>query len=145
MATTKNVGLSAEETAAARERVRELKAEAKRGSDRAAGEKALLTNVAAMPTPDRVMAERIHAIVAKNAPELMPKTWYGMPAWANKDGKVVCFFKAASKFDQRYATFGFEEDGMIDDGPMWATSWGIKKLTPEYEKKLGALVKKAVS
>jgi len=145
MATTKNVGLSAEEKAAARERVRELKAEAKRGTDRASGEKALLTNVAAMPAADRVMAERIHAIVTKNAPELMPKTWYGMPAWANKDGKVVCFFKAASKFDQRYATFGFEEDGMIDDGSMWATSWGIKKLTAEDEKKLAALVKKAVS
>ena len=117
MATSKSVGLSDEEKAAARERVRELKAEAKRGTDRAAGEKALLANVAAMPAADRVMAERLHAIVTKNAPELMPKTWYGMPAWANKDGKVVCFFKAASKFDQRYATFAFEEDGKIDDGP----------------------------
>jgi uncharacterized protein YdhG (YjbR/CyaY superfamily) len=144
MATTKNVGLSEDEKAAARERVRELKAEAKRGANREAGEKALLDNIAAMPTPDRVMAERLHAIVTKNAPELMPKTWYGMPAWANKEGKVVCFFKAASKFDQRYATFGFEEDGMIDDGPMWATSWGILKLTPEDEKKIAALVKKAV-
>lgn len=141
---TKGVGLSDAEKAAARERVRELKAEAKRGSDRAAGEKALLANVAAMPASDRVMAERIHAIVTQNAPELMPKTWYGMPAWANRDGKVVCFFKAASKFDQRYATFGFEEDAAIDDGSMWPTSWGIQKLTAEDEKKLAALVKKAV-
>jgi uncharacterized protein YdhG (YjbR/CyaY superfamily) len=145
MASTKTPGLSAEEKAAARDRVRELKAEAKRGASREAGEQALLANVAAMPTPDRVMAERLHAIVTENAPELMPKTWYGMPAWANKDGKVVCFFKAASKFDQRYATFAFEEDGKIDDGNMWATSWGLTKLTPEADKKIAALVKKAVS
>src|SRR5688500_7784148 len=126
--TTAAQALSAQERAALKETIRERKAEQRRGSDRAAGEKALLDNVAAMPTADRVMAERIHAIVTKNAPELMPKTWYGMPAYANKDGKVVCFFKAASKFGQRYATFGFEEDGMIDDGSMWATSWGIEKL-----------------
>lgn len=145
MATTKNVGLSAEEKAAARDRVRELKAEAKHGSDRAAGEKALLSNIAAMPTPDRVIGERIHTIVSKNAPELMPKTWYGMPAWATKDGKVVCFFKSADKFKSRYATIGFEENARIDDGTMWATSWGLTKLTADDEKKLAALVKKAVS
>jgi uncharacterized protein YdhG (YjbR/CyaY superfamily) len=143
--TTAAQTLSAGEKAALRETIRERKAEAKRGSDRAAGEAVLLSSISAMPTPDRVMAERIHAIVTKNAPELAPKTWYGMPAWANKDGKVVCFFKAASKFGQRYATFGFEEDGMIDDGTMWATSWGILKLTADDEKKIAALVKKAVS
>jgi len=132
---------SAVERAAMKERAAELKAEA----NKADGTKAVLAKIKEMNGPDREMAERIHAIVTKNAPELMPKTWYGMPAWANKDGKVVCFFKAASKFGQRYATFGFEEDGMIDDGSMWATSWGIKKLTPEDETKLAALVKKAVS
>jgi uncharacterized protein YdhG (YjbR/CyaY superfamily) len=137
--------LSAQEKAALRETIRERKEEAKRGANREAGEKTLLDNIAAMPTPDRVMAERLHAIVTKNAPELMPKTWYGMPAWANKDGKVVCFFKAASKFDQRYATFGFEENAVLDDGSMWATSWALTKLTAEDEKKIAALVKKAVS
>ena len=97
-----------------------------------------------MPEADRVIAERIHAIVTANAPDLAPKTWYGMPAYA-KDGKVVCFFKSADKFKSRYATFGFEEDAMIDEGTMWATSWGLTKLTPADEATIGALVKKAVS
>jgi len=137
--------LTDQEIAAARETVKERKAQAKRGNDREANLKDVLEKIAAMPGPDRVLATRLHAIVTENAPELMAKTWYGMPAWANKNGKVVCFFKAASKFDQRYATFGFEEDGKIDDGNMWATSWGLTKLTPDEEKKIAALVKKAVS
>ncbi len=142
--TTVGTGLSAEEKAAARERVRELKAEAKRGADREAGLKDLLEKIAAMPPSDRHMAERIHAVITANSPELMPKTWYGMPAYA-KDGKLICFFKAADKFKSRYATFGFEEDAMIDEGNMWATSWALTKLTPEDEKKIAELVKKAVS
>ena len=137
-------GLSDEEKAAARERVRELKAEAKRGADREAGEKDLLAKIAEMPPSDRVMAERIHATVTANAPGLAPKTWYGMPAYA-RDGKVICFFKSADKFKSRYATFGFEEDAMLDDGAMWATSWALTKLTADDEKKIAALVKKAVS
>ena len=136
-------GLSEDEKAAARERVRELKAEAKRGADREAGEKDLLAKIAEMPPSDRVMAERIHATVTANAPGLAPKTWYGMPAYA-RDGKVICFFKSADKFKSRYATFGFEEDAMLDDGAMWATSWALTKLTADDEKKIAALVKKAV-
>jgi uncharacterized protein YdhG (YjbR/CyaY superfamily) len=134
--------LSDEEIAAARERAKELKAEARRGSDRAAGERDVLAKIAEMPEADRVIAERIHAIVAANAPTLAPKSWYGMPAYA-KDGKVVCFFKSADKFKSRYATFGFEEEARVDDGTMWATSWAITKLTPAHEAKLAALVKKA--
>jgi uncharacterized protein YdhG (YjbR/CyaY superfamily) len=91
------------------------------------------------------MAERIHAVIAATAPELAPKTWYGMPAYANADGKVVCFFQAADKFKARYATFGFNDDAKLDDGAMWPTSWALTKLTPAGEKKIGALVKKAVS
>ena len=145
--TTSTKVFSDEELAAARETARERRVEARRGpaKQRELGAQDLLAKVAGMPLPDRVMAERLHAIVTKSAPELMPKTWYGMPAWANSEGKVVCFFKAASKFDQRYATFGFEEHANIDDGSMWATSWGLAKLTPADEKKIAALVKKAVS
>jgi len=137
-------GLSEDEKAAARERVKELKIEARRGSDRAAGEADVLAKIAEMPESDRVMAERIHAIVKTSAPELSPKTWYGMPAYA-KDGKLVCFFKAADKFKSRYATFGFEENANLDDGAMWATSWALTKLTPADEARLAALVKKAAS
>jgi len=135
---------SAEERAAMQERAKELKAEARSLADRADGERDLLAKIAEMPEPDRVMAERIHAIVKANAPALMPKTWYGMPAYA-KDGKVVCFFKAADKFKSRYATFGFEEDAHLDEGTMWGTSWALTKLTAADEAKIGALVKKAVS
>ena len=144
MATTKTVGLSAEEKAAARDRVRELKAEAKRGADREAGLKDLLANVAEMPPADRVLAERIHAIVIKTAPDLMPKTWYGMPAYANADGKIMCFFQAASKFKVRYATLGFQPDARLDEGAMWPTSWAVIKLTAADEDKIAALIKKAV-
>ena len=133
-----------EERAAMQESARERKAEARRGADREAGERDLLAKIAEMPKSDRVMAERIHAIVTSNAPELFPKTWYGMPAYA-KDGKVICFFKSADKFKSRYATFGFEETAKIDEGAMWATSWALTRLTPADEARIGALVKKAVS
>ncbi len=133
-------GFTAEERAAMRERAQELKAEARKAD----GEKALLAKVAEMPKPDRVMAERLHAIVKANAPDLSPKTWYGMPAYA-RDGKVVCFFQSAHKFDSRYATFGFNDTANLDDGAMWPTSFALKKLTAADEKKIAALVKKAVS
>jgi uncharacterized protein YdhG (YjbR/CyaY superfamily) len=135
---------TAEERAAMKERAKELKAEARMNKDRSEGERALLANVAEMPKADRTMAERIHAIVTANAPGLMPRTWYGMPAYA-RDGKVVCFFKAASKFKERYATFGFNDAANLDDGAMWPVVFGLKELKPADEKKLATLVKKAVS
>jgi uncharacterized protein YdhG (YjbR/CyaY superfamily) len=137
---------TAEERAAMIDRAKELKAEARRGkqADKAAEDEAdVLAKIAQMPESDRVMAERIHAIVKANAPALSPRTWYGMPAYA-KEGKVVCFFKAADKFKARYATFGFEEDANLDEGTMWATSWALTKLTAADEKAIGALVKKSV-
>jgi len=137
-------GFSTDEKAAMRERARELKAESRRDADRADGERDLLAKIAEMPESDRVMAERIHAVVTANAPDLAPKTWYGMPAYA-RDGKLVCFFKSADKFKSRYATFGFEEDAHIDDGNMWPTSYALTKLTAADEARIGALVKKAVS
>jgi uncharacterized protein YdhG (YjbR/CyaY superfamily) len=137
-------GFTAEEKAAMRERARELKAEERAGRDRAAGEKALLDKVAEMERPDRVMAERLHEIVTASAPGLFPKTWYGMPAYA-KDGKVVCFFQSAGKFNSRYATFGFSDEANLDEGAMWPTSFALKELTSADEERIGALVKKAVS
>ena len=136
-------GFTAEERAAMKERARELKAEERMNKNRAAGEQAVLDAIAAMPEPDRVMGERIHAIVASAAPDLWPKTWYGMPAYA-KDGKVVCFFQSADKFKARYATFGFNDTANLDDGSMWATSFALKKLTGAGEKQIAALVKQAV-
>jgi uncharacterized protein YdhG (YjbR/CyaY superfamily) len=136
----KSEGFSAEERAAMKERARELKAEA----SKADGEKALLEKVAEMKGKDRAMAKRLHAIVKANAPDLAPRTWYGMPAYA-KDGKVVCFFQSAEKFKTRYATFGFSDQANLDDGAMWPTSFALTKLTAADEKKLGALVKQAVS
>jgi len=136
----KSQGFTAEERAAMRERARELKAEARKAD----GEKALLAKIAEMPKPDRVMAERLHAIVKASAPDLSPKTWYGMPAYA-RDGKVVCYFQSADKFDSRYATFGFNDTANLDDGAMWPTSFALKKLTAADERKIAALVKKAVS
>jgi uncharacterized protein YdhG (YjbR/CyaY superfamily) len=132
----------AEERAAMQERAREVKA-ARRVKD-ADGESDVLAKIAEMPESDRVMAERIHAIVKASAPELTPKTWYGMPAYA-RDGKLICFFKAADKFKTRYATFGFEENARIDEGSMWPTSWALTKLTAADEATIAALVKKAVS
>jgi uncharacterized protein YdhG (YjbR/CyaY superfamily) len=132
-----------EEKAAMKERAKELKAEAARGKE-ADLENELLAKIAEMPESDRVMAERIHAIVKANAPELKAKLWYGMPAYA-KDGKLVCFFQAADKFKNRYATFGFESGANLDEGSMWPTSYALTQLTAADEKKLAALVKKAVS
>src|SRR5262245_8558056 len=139
---TASTRFSDEEKEAMRERAKEVKAEARRSSDRAAGLNDMLAKIAEMPESDRVMAERIHAIVTEHAPDLDPKTWYGMPAWA-RDGKVVCFFKAADKFKSRYATFGFEESARIDDGSMWATSWALTRLTAADAERLAALVKQA--
>jgi len=136
----KGRGFTSEERAAMKARAQELKAE----KNKADGEKDLLAQIAAMREPDRAMAARLHAIVKTSAPALAPKTWYGMPAYA-KDGKVVCFFKSAGKFDSRYATFGFEEAANLDEGAMWPTSYALKELTAADEKKLGALVKKAAS
>jgi uncharacterized protein YdhG (YjbR/CyaY superfamily) len=138
-------GFTAEEKVAMKERAKELKAEARANKDRAAGESDLLAKIAAMPEPDRAMAKRLHAIVKASAPALLPKTWYGMPAYADKDGKVVCFFTPASKFNSRYATFGFNDTANLDEGAMWPTSFALKKLTDADEKKIVALVKKAVS
>ena len=131
---------TAEERAAMKERAQELKA-AKSKED---GERALLAKIAEMPEPDRAMAKRLHAIVTASAPSLSPKTWYGMPAYA-KDDKIVCFFQSAKKFKSRYATFGFSDEANIDEGAMFATSFALKKLTPAEERRIGALVKKAVS
>lgn len=138
-------GFTAEEKAAMKERARELKAEARRNKDRAAGEQDLLAKLAEMPDADRIIGERIHAIVKTHAPQLSPKTWYGMPAYANQDGKVVCFFQSAAKFNARYATFGFNDVAHLDEGNMWATSFALTALTPAEEAKIAALVKKAVS
>ncbi len=137
----KSAGFTAEERAAMKARAQELKAEA----NRANGEKALLAAIASMPEPDRAMAKRLHAVVKAIAPSLMPKTWYGMPAYADLDGKVVCYFKGAHKFQSRYAQFGFEDAANLDEGAMWPTVFALTKLTAADEKKIGALVKKAAS
>ncbi|HUL85137.1 MAG TPA: hypothetical protein VLX89_06430 [Actinomycetota bacterium] len=139
-----STGFTADERAAMKARAQELKAEARANKNRADGERDVLAAIAAMKEPDRVLAKRLHAIVEASAPDLWPKTWYGMPAYA-KDGKVVCFFKSAEKFDSRYATFGFEEAANLDEGAMWPTSFALKKLTAADEKKIAALVKKAAS
>ena len=136
--TGSTTGFTAEEKAAMRERARETKSGGK-----ADGESGVLEKIAEMGDADRDMAERIHALVADVAPELSPKTWYGMPAYA-KDGKVLCFFQAAGKFDSRYATFGFTDEAQLDQGAMWPTYWGLTELTAAEEKKIVALVKKAV-
>lgn len=134
--------LSDFEKEALRERIKEQRAEAKAGKDRAAGEKDLQAKIASLPDADRKMAERLHAIVTREAPDLMPRTWYGMPAWA-RDGKVVCFFTPASKFKERYASFGFQPEARLDDGSMWATSFALTKLTKADEQRIAELVRKA--
>jgi uncharacterized protein YdhG (YjbR/CyaY superfamily) len=136
----KSKGFTAEERAAMKERAQELKAAA----DKADGESAVLAKIAEMPKPDRAMAKRLHAIITASAPDLSPKTWYGMPAYA-KDGKVVCYFQSAHKFKSRYATFGFNDVANLDEGAMWPTSFALKELTAADEARIGALVKKAVS
>jgi len=143
--TNKSKGFTDEEKAAMKERARELKAEARANKDKAEGEKAALAAIAAMREPDRSMAKRIHAIIKDSAPTLMPKTWYGMPAYANQEGKVVCFFQSAQKFKTRYATFGFNDSAHLDEGAMWPTAFALKELTAAEEAKIAALVKKAVS
>ena len=139
-------GFTDEERAAMKERARELKAEAHRGprAGKADGEGDVLAKIAEMPEPDRAMAERLHALIKANAPALSPKTWYGMPAYA-RNGKVVCFFQSAQKFNSRYATFGFSDTANLDDGAMWPTTFALKELTGTEEARIGALVKRAVS
>jgi uncharacterized protein YdhG (YjbR/CyaY superfamily) len=141
MAEKKSKGFTPEERAAMKERAAELKAEARKAD----GESTLLAKVAEMKGKDRAIAKRIHEIVKATAPSLVPKTWYGMPAWANEDGKVVCYFQDAAKFKSRYATFGFSDQANIDAGAMWPTSFALTELTAADEKKIASLVKKAVS
>ena len=140
MGAKKSERFTQEERAAMRERAKELKAEAQKAD----GERAVLAKIAEMPETDRAMAERLHEIVKVSAPELSPKTWYGMPAYANMDGKVVCFFQSAEKFNSRYATFGFSDKANLDEGAMWPTSFALKELTAAAEARIGALVKRAV-
>jgi uncharacterized protein YdhG (YjbR/CyaY superfamily) len=141
---TRSTGFTAEERAAMKERSRELKAAARAKKGNADGEGDLHAKIAEMPQADRVMVERIHAIVQASAPDLSPKTWYGMPAYA-KEGKVVCFFKPATKFKTRYATLGFSDRANLDEGAMWPIEFALKKLTATEEARISALVKKAVS
>ena len=133
----KSAGLTDEERAAMKERLQELRA------DKADGESAVLAKIAALPQPDRALAERLHVIIKANGPALAPKTWYGMPAYA-KDGNVVCFFQSAQKFKTRYATLGFSDKANLDEGHMWPTAFALKELTAAEEAKIGALVKKAL-
>jgi len=137
--TSKPSGFTADERAAMKERARELK-NAKRGAD---GEKDVLAAITKMPEPDRTMSERLHKVIRNAAPELLPKTWYGMPAYANADEKIVVFFKPASKFKDRYLTLGFNDAAKLDDGAMWPTSYALMKLTAAEEKQIAALVKRA--
>jgi uncharacterized protein YdhG (YjbR/CyaY superfamily) len=141
---TARKGFTDEERAAMKERAKEVKAEARASKKKADGERDVLAKIAEMQEPDRAIAERLHAIVTDSAPGLSPKTWYGMPAYA-KDGKVVCFFQSAEKFKSRYATFGFNDEANLDEGAMWPTSFALKELTPTEEKKIAALVMRAVS
>jgi uncharacterized protein YdhG (YjbR/CyaY superfamily) len=141
---TKSNGFTAEEKAAMKERAKELKAEARAKKDRAAGEADVLEKIAEMPKSDRAMAKRLHAIVKENAPDLWPRTWYGMPAYA-KEGKVLCYFQSADKFKARYATFGFNDVANLDKGGMWPVAFALKELTATDERKIAALVKRAVS
>src|ERR671911_420727 len=143
MSAKKSERFTAEERAAMRERAKELRAEERANKNRAAGESAVLQKIAEMHGPDRAMAERLHEIVKASAPSLSPKTWYGMPAYANKDGKVLCYFQSAEKFDARYATLGFSDKANLDEGVMWATSFALKELTAAEEARIGALVERA--
>ncbi|MEV0295595.1 DUF1801 domain-containing protein [Nocardia sp. NPDC050710] len=143
--TKSSVGFSAEERAAMKEHAQELKTAARRGSraSKADGEADVLAKIAEMADSDRALAERVHAVVKASAPELSPKLWYGMPSYA-KDGKVVCFFQSAQKFNARYATFGFNDSANLDEGTMWPTAFALTTMTAEDEAKLGELVRKAV-
>ncbi|MNM81411.1 hypothetical protein D3C81_934140 [compost metagenome] len=141
---SKTDGFTADERAAMKERAKELKAEAKAGKLRAEGEADIMEKIGQMPPAEGKMARRLHEIITTTAPALSPKTWYGMPAYANADGKVVVFFQGASKFGSRYSTLGFNDTAALDDGQMWPTVFALITLTPEVEKKVTALVKKAV-
>ena len=147
MATTnksKSDGFSEAERSAMRERAKELKAQGRSGQKQADNERAVLDAIAEMPAGDRNIAERIHALVTANAPDLQSRTWYGMPAYARPDGKLICFFKAAAKFDGRYAMLGFEDSSKLDDGPMWPVVFAIVEWNLAVEKKVVALIKAAV-
>lgn len=144
MAARTRRGFTDVEETAMRDRARELRAEAKASKDRAAGEKAVLAKIAGMPEPDRRMARKFHAIVAANAPDLVPRTWYGMPAYANRAGKVVCFFQSGAKFKTRYSSFGFLDVANLDEGGMWPTGFALKELAADDEAKIARLVKRAV-
>lgn len=143
-ANKKSAGFTEEEQAAMKERAKELKAEARANKKKADGENDLLEKISEMSEPDHTMAKRLHEIITTSAPDLWPKTWYGMPAYA-KDGKVVCFFQSAQKFNARYATLGFSDEANLDEGDMWPTSYALKELTPTEEAKIITLVEKAVS
>jgi uncharacterized protein YdhG (YjbR/CyaY superfamily) len=143
--TKKSKGFTDDEKAAMRNRAKELKAEERAGKDKAAGESAALEAIAAMQEPDRSIAKRIHTIIKASAPALSAKTWYGMPAYANKDGKVVCFFQTAQKFNTRYSTFGFNDSANLDEGEMWPVAFALTELTSAAEARISALVKKAAS
>lgn len=138
-------GFTDAEKAAMKARAQEMKAEARANKNREEGEKAVFAAITQMKGQDGPMAKRLHEVITAAAPELMPKTWYGMPAYANAEGKIICFFQAASKFGVRYATFGFQPDAKLDDGNMWPTSFALNKLTPAEEARIIELVKKAVS
>jgi len=140
----KSKGFTDEERAAMKERAQELKAEARANKNKADGESDVLAKIAEMSEPDRTMAKRLHAIIKARAPALSPKTWYGMPAYAN-DGKVVCFFQSAQKFKTRYATFGFSDTANLDEGAMWPTAFALVELTAAEEARIAALVKRAMS
>jgi uncharacterized protein YdhG (YjbR/CyaY superfamily) len=144
MSVKKSKGFTDEERAAMKERAKEQKAEARANKKKAEGESDVLAKIAEMQGPDRAMAERLHELVKTSAPELSPKTWYGMPAYA-KDGKIVCFFQSAKKFSTRYATLGFSDKANLDEGAMWAASFALKELSATEEAKIGQLVKRAVS
>lgn len=141
----KTAGLSKEEREAVKQRAAELRAEEKAGKTRAAGEQAVREAIAALPDEDRVLAEGIDRIVSEVAPHLLPKTWYGFPAYADGEGKIVVFFKAASKYTTRYATLGFEDAAQLDDGDLWVTSFAVRALTPETEKTISAHIRRAAS
>ena len=138
-------GFTAEERAAMKERAAELRVEGKKGAKKADFLQALLDRIEQMAPADRALAERVHMVVTEHAPDLTPKTWYGMPAYANEDGKVVIFFQDAGKFDYRYATLGFQDSANLDDGDMWPISYALTKWTPEVEKRVVELVERAVS
>jgi uncharacterized protein YdhG (YjbR/CyaY superfamily) len=140
----KSKGFTDEERAAMKARAQELKAEARANKNKADGEKDVLAAIAAMPEPERAMAQRLHEIIKASAPALSPKTWYGMPAYA-RDGKVVCFYQSAEKFKTRYASFGFSDAANLDEGALWPTAFALKELTAAEEARIVALVKKAVS